>query len=97
MRKFILAVTAATLTIPALPTAAMAHRTGYEHSHRSDAQYCRKRSGTTGLIAGGAAGALAGREIDKRGDRTTGTVLGAAVGALLGRHVERNVLSRRCR
>jgi hypothetical protein len=43
------------------------------------------------------AGVLAGREIDKRGDRTTASVLGGAVGALLGRHVERNVLSRRCR
>jgi uncharacterized protein YcfJ len=102
MRKLVLAASALTLTIPvAMPSAAMAHRTGYSHSHRAPAQsyaaYCRKRSGTTGLVLGGAAGALAGREIDGGRSRTTGTILGGAVGALLGRHVERNVLSRRCR
>ena len=57
--------------------------------------YCRKKDGTTGLIIGGAAGALLGREIDSRGDRTLGTVLGAAAGALLGREVERG--GSRCR
>src|SRR3712207_1378713 len=100
MRKFILAASALTLAAPvALPTAAEAHRVGYRHSHQGQYQqqvYCRKRSGTTGLIVGGAAGALAGREIDKRGSRATGTILGGAVGALLGRHLERNALSRRC-
>ncbi|QFT76023.1 glycine zipper 2TM domain-containing protein [Erythrobacter sp. THAF29] len=55
--------------------------------------YCRKRDGTTGLIVGGALGALLGREIDTRGDRTLGTVLGAAGGALIGREIERG----RCR
>jgi hypothetical protein len=51
--------------------------------------YCRKSNGTTGLLVGGVAGALAGRAIDSRGDRATGTLLGAAAGALLGREVER--------
>ena len=103
MRKLVLAASALALTAPVVaPTAAMAHRTGYAHSHQRHYQgdyraYCKKRSGTTGLVIGGAAGALAGREIDKRGDRTTGTVLGAAVGALLGRHVERNSLGAKCR
>ena len=96
MRNLVLAVSALTLTLPAF-SAAEAHRVGYAHSHRAQQVYCTKRSGTTGLLAGGAAGALAGREIDSHGSRATGTVLGAAVGALLGRHVERNVLSRRCR
>jgi uncharacterized protein YcfJ len=99
MRKLVLAASALTLTVPvALPSAASAHRTGYSHSHQ--AQYpvdCRKRSGTTGLIIGGAAGALGGRELDGGRNRTTGTVLGGAVGALLGRHVERNMMTRRCR
>jgi outer membrane lipoprotein SlyB len=99
MRKLVLAASALSLTVPvALPSAAFAHRTGYAHSHQ--AQYpaeCQKRSGTTGLIVGGAAGVFAGREIDKKGDRTTATVLGGAVGALLGRHVERNLMTRRCR
>jgi uncharacterized protein YcfJ len=99
MRKFVLAASALALTTPVIATsAAEAHRTGYRHSHVSQHQvYCKKRSGTTGLIIGGAAGALGGRQLDGGRNRTTGTVLGGAVGALLGRHVERNVLSQRCR
>ncbi|HLV08487.1 MAG TPA: glycine zipper 2TM domain-containing protein [Croceibacterium sp.] len=50
--------------------------------------YCRKKNGTTGLIIGGAAGALLGREIDGGRDRTLGTVLGAAAGALIGKEVD---------
>jgi len=57
--------------------------------------YCKRSNGTTGLIIGGAAGALAGRAIDTRGDRATGTILGAAAGALLGREVARGPV--RCR
>lgn len=57
--------------------------------------YCKRSNGTTGLIVGAAAGALAGRAIDTRGERTTGTVLGAAVGALLGRQIQRGEV--RCR
>lgn len=57
--------------------------------------YCRKSDGTTGLIIGGAVGALAGRAIDTRGDRTVGTLLGAAGGAVLGRELERS--NSRCR
>ena len=59
--------------------------------------YCKKKNGTTGLIIGGAAGALIGREIAGRGDRTLGTILGAAGGALLGRKIDRDGSSRRCR
>lgn len=103
MRKLILAVSALTLTVPALPAAAAAdHRDGYYHGKTWRGQdgriYCKRSNGTTGLIVGGAAGALAGRAIDTRGDRATGTILGAAVGALLGREVDRKVISkRRCR
>jgi hypothetical protein len=58
--------------------------------------YCRKKNGTTGLIVGGAAGALLGREIAGRnGDRTLGAILGGAGGALLGREVDRG--GSRCR
>jgi len=49
--------------------------------------YCRKKDGTTGLIIGGAAGALLGREIDGGRNRTLGTVLGAAAGALIGKEI----------
>jgi hypothetical protein len=98
----ILALSAATLTVPALPAApAFAQRATYHGKSWRGSNgrvYCRKPNGTTGLIVGGAAGALVGRQIDSHGSRTTGTVLGAAVGALLGRHLQRNVLSsRRCR
>ncbi|ANY19865.1 Glycine zipper 2TM domain protein [Tsuneonella dongtanensis] len=57
--------------------------------------YCKRSNGTTGLIVGAAAGALAGRAIDTRGDRATGTILGAAAGALLGRELTRGEV--RCR
>ena len=55
--------------------------------------YCKRSNGTTGLIVGGAAGALVGRAIDTRGERATGTILGAAAGALLGRQVQRGSTS----
>ncbi|KRA84557.1 glycine zipper 2TM domain-containing protein [Altererythrobacter sp. Root672] len=50
--------------------------------------YCRKKDGTTGLIIGGAAGALLGREVDSSGDRALGTILGAAAGALIGKELD---------
>ncbi|MDG5748364.1 glycine zipper 2TM domain-containing protein [Qipengyuania sp. XHP0207] len=62
---------------------------------RDGRTYCRKKDGTTGLIIGGAVGALLGREIDTRGDRSLGTILGAAGGAILGREVARG--RARCR
>ncbi len=62
---------------------------------RDGRTYCRRKDGTTGLIIGGAAGALLGREIDGGYNRTLGTILGAAGGALLGREVERG--GSRCR
>ncbi|MEW9855031.1 glycine zipper 2TM domain-containing protein [Novosphingobium sp. M1R2S20] len=81
------------------------YRRGYGNNYRNrDARSwrgdnrrysCRKSGGTTGLLIGGAAGALLGREIDGGRDRTLGTVLGAAGGALLGREVERG--GSRCR
>jgi outer membrane lipoprotein SlyB len=62
---------------------------------RDGRTHCRKSNGTTGLIVGGAAGALIGREVDGGRNRTTGTIVGAALGALLGREVQRG--RSRCR
>jgi outer membrane lipoprotein SlyB len=99
MRRFALALAAATLSVPAIPTAAIAHSDGYYHGKTwRDSQgrvRCRRPNGTVGLIVGGAAGALVGRAIDTRGERTTGTLIGAAAGALAGRHVARH--RNRCR
>jgi outer membrane lipoprotein SlyB len=98
MRKFALAFAAATLTLPAIPSAAIANHDGYYHGKTwRDSRgrlRCRKSNGTVGLIVGGAAGALVGREVDGGRHRTTGTVVGAAVGALAGREIARK---RRCR
>ena len=62
---------------------------GYDQAYRP-----RCRSGTTGAIVGGAAGALLGRHIAGGGDRTLGTILGGAAGALGGRAITRD---RHCR
>ena len=99
MRSFMLALTAASLTVPAVPTIAVAHDSTYYNGKTwRDSQgrlRCKRPNGTTGLIVGAAGGALIGRAIDTRGERATGTILGAAAGALLGRQVERG--RARCR
>ena len=93
MRTTILALTAASLAIPALPTPAFARDNGYYHGKTwrdsNGRLRCKRPNGTTGLIVGAAGGALVGRAIDTRGERATGTILGAAAGALLGREIER--------
>lgn len=109
MRKAIIAATMAALTIPAtVATIAPAqardgHRyyktdNGIRYWRGEDGRYrCRKSNGTTGLLIGGAAGALLGRAVDTRGDRATGTIVGAAAGALVGREIDRNRSRARCR
>lgn len=94
MRTFMLAIAATSLTVPALPSAAVAHsRDGYYNGKvwrdSNGRLRCKRPNGTTGLIVGAAGGALIGRAIDTRGERATGTILGAAAGALIGREVER--------
>ncbi|MGA9581731.1 MAG: glycine zipper 2TM domain-containing protein [Allosphingosinicella sp.] len=103
MRKFTLAMCAATLAVPVAPviptTAAMANHNGYYHGKTwRDSQgrvRCRRSNGTVGIIVGGAAGALVGRAVDGGRNRTVGTVVGAAAGALAGREIARS--KRRCR
>jgi len=108
MRTLILAAAATAVAIPAsfaLPTeSADAQRRYYRDGYYNGPTWrdnrgryrCRRSNGTVGLIVGGAAGALVGREIDGGRDRTTGTIVGAAAGALLGREVDRGG-RRRCR
>lgn len=94
-RKLITIAALAATTLSALPAAADAHDRGHRHRHHHhhDNGYryresCRT-SGTTGMIVGGAAGALLGREIDGGRDRMTGTIVGAGTGALLGREISK--------
>jgi hypothetical protein len=112
MRNLVLAVAAAAVAVPAtfvVPTdSAQAQRRYYSRDgyyngptwRDSRGRYrCRRSNGTTGLIIGGAAGALAGRAIDTHGERATGTIVGAVAGALVGREIDRNNSrgGRRCR
>ena len=108
MRKLILAVSATAMAIPAtvaLPEAAQAQSRYYSNGYydgptwrgRDGRYYCRRSNGTTGLIVGGAAGALVGRSLDGGRHHTTGTVVGALAGALVGREVQRSSQRRRCR
>ena len=108
MRKTILAALIAAVTVPVVTaTPAEARRNDRRYYNTDNGvrywrgdngrYYCKKSNGTTGLLIGGAAGALAGRAIDGGRDKTLGTVLGAAGGALLGREVERGGSRARCR
>ena len=108
MRKFTLAIAAATMTVPAamtLPSAPAQAQRYYSNGNyvgptwrgRDGRYHCRRPNGTTGLIIGGAAGALIGRELDGGRNRATGTILGAAAGALIGREVQRSGRRNRCR
>ena len=100
MRKLMLALTAASLTIPVMPSVALAHDNGYYQGRTwrdsNGRLRCKRSNGTTGLIVGAAGGALIGRAVDTRGERATGTIVGAAAGALVGRSIERGRRTR-CR
>lgn len=97
MRKIMLTLAAATLTVPALPATATAqgYYNGKVWRDSSGRLRCKRPNGTTGLIVGAAGGALLGRAVVTRGESATGTSIGAAAGALLGRQLERG--RSRCR
>ena len=59
--------------------------------------YCKRNDGTTGLIVGGAGGALLGNVIDGGHNRLGGTLIGGALGALLGQQIDRSNSEVRCR
>ncbi len=58
--------------------------------------YCKRNDGTTGLIVGGAGGAVLGNVIDGGHNRVAGTLIGGALGALLGKSIDQNT-DVRCR
>lgn len=92
MKKLMLAALAAAITVPAVaPQVAFARdrdRDGrvYRGDDRRYEYRCKKSSGTTGLVAGGAGGALAGSAL---GGGTLGTIAGGVGGALLGKHLDK--------
>ncbi|PZU10819.1 hypothetical protein [Sphingomonas sp.] len=95
MRKLlILAMLATTTTTVAIGPVGVA--SAQERRYDRDREYrgrdrryyqnCKKSSGTTGLVAGGAGGALAGNLL---GGGTIGTIAGGVGGALLGKHLDK--------
>jgi len=108
MRNLTLAVAATAMAIPAtftVPTAAAVAQSydrngnyvGRTWRGRDGRYHCRRGNGTTGLLIGGAGGALIGHSLDGGRNHTTGTVIGAVAGALVGREVQRSRQTRRCR
>ena len=102
MRKFMLALGAATIAVtslaPVTPAEARKHYQYREWRGKDGRTYCRRSNGTTGLIVGGVAGALIGNGVAGRGDKTLGTIVGGVGGALGGRAVDRTITAkRRCR
>lgn len=100
MRNFILALSAASIAIPAtmaLPVSQAEARRHYRYAGSSYGarKVCRHSSGTTGLVAGGVGGALAGNGIFGHG--ALGTIAGGVGGAFAGRAIDRTLTARsRC-
>jgi uncharacterized protein YcfJ len=90
--KFVLAFAAAAMVAPTFTAPAFADRYDrrddryYHGRDRSYYEHCKKSSGTTGALAGGAGGAVAGNVL---GGGTLGTIAGGVGGALLGRHLDK--------
>ena len=86
----LMAAVAAPTAVVVPTTAAGVSAQGYYRTYNGRRQYyryrCKKSSGTTGLIAGGAGGALIGSAL---GGGTVGTLAGGVGGALLGRHLDK--------
>jgi hypothetical protein len=104
MKKLIVALSAAALTVPAaMPIQSAEAQTRHAKTyHGKSARYykhrrvCRRSPGNTGLIVGGVAGALAGPSIVGHG--LLGNIAGGAAGALGGRAIDRTITAdRRCR
>ena len=105
MRNFIMALSAASLAIPATMAVPVSGAEAKRHHHytprvytRNGHTYCRHSDGTTGLIVGGVGGAVVGSQIAGRGNGTLGAILGGVGGALGGRAIDRSMTAhKRCR
>ena len=101
MRKTILTIAAIATAIPAslaLPGMAGSADARPRHRYSSAAyqRHCRPSSGTAGLIAGGAGGAILGSKVI--GGGILGTAAGAVGGAFAGRAIDRTITAnKRCR
>ncbi|MBS0254363.1 MAG: hypothetical protein JSS36_03910 [Proteobacteria bacterium] len=81
-RTTLLALTAGTVALTALPGSAEAKRV----------KVCRKSSGTAGLIAGGATGAVVGAKVL---GGPVGIAAGAVGGAFGGRAIDRTITAKK--
>ncbi|MFM5918607.1 MAG: hypothetical protein ACKOOL_13890 [Novosphingobium sp.] len=101
MRTFLLALGAAAMAVPIsapLPVVGAAQADAKTKRYKSRAYYrsCRYSHGTTGLIAGGATGAVVGSKVI--GGGIVGTAAGAVGGAFAGRAIDRTISAKkRCR
>jgi hypothetical protein len=102
MRNFIMALSAASLVIPATMAVPVSGAEARRHHYaprvytRNGHTYCRHSDGTTGLIAGGVGGALVGNAVIGHG--ALGAIVGGVGGALGGRAIDRSMTAgKRCR
>ncbi|MFT3977312.1 MAG: hypothetical protein QM688_09395 [Sphingomonas bacterium] len=88
MRKaLIMSAVSASLMVPVATLPSSADARTYNRGTQQHHHYrCKRSSGTTGLIAGGAGGALVGNAL---GGGVLGTVAGGVGGALLGKHLDK--------
>ncbi len=95
MRKYIMALSAVSMLIPAvaIPTSAEAKKHYYNGSTYKRTKICRHSSGTTGLIAGGVGGALVGESV--LGHGALGTIAGGVGGAFAGRAIDRTITAKK--
>ena len=104
MRKILnVTVAFAVLATTGVPVMAPAygHSTTYYHTHKYKGRthyarkYCRRSSGSTGLVAGGVTGAVVGSKVI--GGGILGAAAGAVGGAVAGRAIDRSMTAhRRC-
>lgn len=97
MRKYLMALSAVSLLVPAVvvPSSAEARKHYYSGRSYHRTKVCRHSPGTAGLIAGGVGGALVGNSV--LGHGALGTIAGGVGGAFAGRAIDRTITAKqRC-